>query len=262
MTELTNAKLRALSPGEKPFRLGDRSISGLFLEVLPSGLKKWRLMANVMGRRRRTTLGSFPELGLSEARKAASGFLTSPKWLDRPGPEARSQKTRSFGDLARIWLEQNKSSLKSNNFKYYYSLLKSHILPSIGRQTLSDISPSTIVLELLKPLRDRGDLESANSSLKVCRMIFRLGLTQGLVTVDPTLSLPEYHAEPVTCQIVPNIDPNVDSTTEATGQVSHRMEFHQGESRSMIKSHHYQVKRNPITLTTLANTPKADSDKR
>jgi hypothetical protein len=71
---LTDARARALKPGSMRQDVPDGRVPGLFLSVLPSGLKQWTLRYRTQGKQRRLVLGEFgdhPKLTLSKAREAA-----------------------------------------------------------------------------------------------------------------------------------------------------------------------------------------------
>lgn len=58
----------AAKPESRPCRLnaGD----GLFLEVIPSGAKRWRLRYFHLGKETMLSLGKYPAVGLAEAKEA------------------------------------------------------------------------------------------------------------------------------------------------------------------------------------------------
>jgi hypothetical protein len=73
-TVLTDARTRALKPGRVRQDVPDGRVPGLYLSVLPSGLKQWTLRYRTQGKQRRLVLGEFgdfPKLTLSKAREAA-----------------------------------------------------------------------------------------------------------------------------------------------------------------------------------------------
>jgi len=63
---LTHAAIRTAKAAEKPTRLYDSG--GLYVEVSPAGSKLWRLKYRYGGKEKRLSLGTFPEIGLKEAR--------------------------------------------------------------------------------------------------------------------------------------------------------------------------------------------------
>jgi hypothetical protein len=65
---LTDAKIRAAKPDEKPYKLAD---SGNILLVHPNGSRYWRLRYRFLGKEKTLALGVYPEVSLSEARENA-----------------------------------------------------------------------------------------------------------------------------------------------------------------------------------------------
>lgn len=65
---LTGAAVRTAKPANKVQRLFDER--GLYLEISPGGGKWWRLKYRIEGREKRLCLGTYPDVGLKEARAA------------------------------------------------------------------------------------------------------------------------------------------------------------------------------------------------
>jgi hypothetical protein len=68
---LTDAAIRNAKPGEKPVKLFDER--GLYLEISPNGGKWWRLKYRCEGKEKRLSLGTYPDVGLKDARKLLVG---------------------------------------------------------------------------------------------------------------------------------------------------------------------------------------------
>lgn len=64
---LTDTAVRTAKPRAKAYKMGDAQ--GLFLLVQPAGGKWWRLKYRVDRREKMLAIGTYPEIGLSEARK-------------------------------------------------------------------------------------------------------------------------------------------------------------------------------------------------
>src|ERR1700690_1218465 len=63
---LTDTAIRKAKSKEKPFKISDSG--GLYLLVQPSGSKWWRYKYRFAGKEKLLALGSFPDVGLAEAR--------------------------------------------------------------------------------------------------------------------------------------------------------------------------------------------------
>ena len=64
---LSDAKVRNAKPRTKPYKIADGE--GLFLVVMPSGSKYWRLKYFFAGKEKLLALGVYPEVTLADARE-------------------------------------------------------------------------------------------------------------------------------------------------------------------------------------------------
>jgi hypothetical protein len=65
---LSDFRVKALKPvNDRRLEVADEH--GLYVEVLPTGSKVWRYRYLLNGRREKVTVGPYPKVGLSEARK-------------------------------------------------------------------------------------------------------------------------------------------------------------------------------------------------
>lgn len=70
-TPLTDIQVRTAKPKDKPYTLADGG--GMYLEVMPSGSKIWRMSyRQENGKNNRLTFGAYPEVSLLDAKKAQS----------------------------------------------------------------------------------------------------------------------------------------------------------------------------------------------
>ena len=86
---LTDAQIRALQPSQKRCRCSDGG--GLFIEVLPSGKKVFRLAYRLHGGQRTKMIGDYPRTTLADARLKAAAFKIDLKSGD---PEVVEQATK------------------------------------------------------------------------------------------------------------------------------------------------------------------------
>lgn len=71
MAALTDAAVKAAKANGTARDIGDGTVPGLYLRVLPSGRKGWALRVRHQGRNIRVDLGDYPGTGLAEARDLA-----------------------------------------------------------------------------------------------------------------------------------------------------------------------------------------------
>ena len=96
---LTEQQLIQAEPGDNPFKLFDGY--GLYVEVLPTGTKVWRMKFRQPNRKEdRLTFGHYPEVSLELAR---SRCLTARKMLDE-GQDPRTEFNAAYIRLPqRLW---------------------------------------------------------------------------------------------------------------------------------------------------------------
>lgn len=80
--KFTATYISALKPGATKRDISDPIVPGLVLRIGTTGCKSWLLRFKWEGIATRISLGTFPSLGLSEARQLA---LKNREWLDRGG---------------------------------------------------------------------------------------------------------------------------------------------------------------------------------
>ncbi|MGC8702189.1 MAG: Arm DNA-binding domain-containing protein, partial [Thiomonas sp.] len=64
---LSDTKLRALRPKDKPYRVSDER--GLYVQVATSGSRLWRFKYTFEGKEKLLALGQYPDVPLSLARE-------------------------------------------------------------------------------------------------------------------------------------------------------------------------------------------------
>lgn len=83
---LTDAQIRRAKPTDSKTKLFDGH--GLHVKVLPTGTKSWRWKCRYNGVERQMVLGTYPELGLADAR--ATRVLHAKVLRDGRDPRRRS----------------------------------------------------------------------------------------------------------------------------------------------------------------------------
>src|ERR1700733_1776989 len=110
---LSDAKARNAKPRPKPYKMSDGE--GLFLVVMPSGSKYWRLRYFFQGKEKLLALGVYPEITLADARHRRAEARKVLAAGNDPG-EAKKKAKRlgvlkaenTFEAVAREWHETRK----------------------------------------------------------------------------------------------------------------------------------------------------------
>lgn len=108
---LTDAKIRAAKPDEKPYKLADSG--NMFLLVHPNGSRYWRLRYRFQGKEKTLALGVYPDVSLSEARDKRDAARKQITEGTDPCEQKRVQKlvpdtAQTFEVIARQWHQSNK----------------------------------------------------------------------------------------------------------------------------------------------------------
>lgn len=166
-------------PG-KQFEVSDQS--GLILRVSPGGTKTWVYFYKFGGKTRRLSLGNYPKVSLSEARKLHA--------------EAKGKKELGKNPAATDYDAKGTVKELADEFYTRYLLkqrsrpdipkqmLDADIVPALGNMKLMEVKPRDII-KALDPIVDRGAHTLANRALSVVKQMFSYGVSRGLIPLNP-----------------------------------------------------------------------------
>ena len=127
---------------------------GLRLVVSTTGAKKWVLRFTIDGRRREMGLGSFPDVGLAEARERAARYRKQVKEGIDPIEARQTErgKTPTFTTCAARYIRAHRHGWKSaKHARQWVSTLKTYAQPVIGKKKVDAIVTEDI-LKILSPI--------------------------------------------------------------------------------------------------------------
>ncbi|WP_413457621.1 tyrosine-type recombinase/integrase [Herbaspirillum huttiense] len=108
---LKDLQVKNAKPKDKPYKLADGG--GLYLLVTPAGGKGWRLKYLYQGKEKLISLGTYPEVGLQEARKRRDSNKELLSDGIDPSDNRKAKKlvgleqaANSFEVIAREWLSR------------------------------------------------------------------------------------------------------------------------------------------------------------
>lgn len=195
--KLTDTAVRNARPDRtKTRKLFDGG--GLYLEVPPTGRKRWRLKYRFAGRQKCISFGVYPDVKLKYAREQrdeARELLT--RGVD---PSARrkqvkineSQELKSdqstFETLAKAWFNSRKVNWsEAYQVKVLY-ILEKKLYPWIGKTPIVHVTAPKL-LEALRRTEEQGKYETAMKAKQIAGEIFRFGVATGQVERDITPDL-------------------------------------------------------------------------
>lgn len=184
---LTDRACRVAKPQDKPVALYDGR--GLYLQVLPTGRKVWRV--TVQCRRgnqrllRTVTLGEYPTVSLADARLLRDRVLEEYKY---PLASSLHKSTKTtVAELAERWLASREKVLDPDYTRTIRLRLQRYILPALGHYTL-DALTAPVVFDFLVTIAERSP-ETAKRVRGIVSQMLRYGVASGVAMRDVTADI-------------------------------------------------------------------------
>src|SRR5262249_42888434 len=159
-----DAKVRNAKPKTRPYKIADGE--GLFLLVMPSGSKYWRLKYTFVGKEKLLALGVYPDVALADARdrraraRKSLAAGTDPAAAKKEGKRlATLRSANAFEVVAREWLEKRKHEWAPRSAATTEARLGQHVLPKLGQRPIAEITAPE-VLAMARIVEARGTLET------------------------------------------------------------------------------------------------------
>ncbi len=192
--KLTEAAAKQAKPKEKSYRLPDGS--GMYIEVMPTGSKYWRLKYRYNGKEKRLALGVYPTVTLSVARekaRVAKAMLAEgndPSELKKQNKLAKQTSIdNTFAVVAYELVEKHKrEGASSSTIEKLYWLLDKKLCPFIGGIPVAELTPVQL-LAALRRIEDDGLHETANRAKRVAGQVLRYAVATGRAERDTSQDL-------------------------------------------------------------------------
>ena len=185
---LTEKCLKHAKTDSKPIKLFDGG--GLYLEVMPSGGKLWRLKYRYDGKEKRISLGSYPLTTLKEARERRDAAKKKLENNIDPSIAKQEEKAKAllesnltFELMAREWHENTKEKWTARHAKYVLSRMERHLFPHIGKLPIKSITPP-ILLNALKQVEKNGIYETTKRVRQYASKVFKYAIITGRAEKD------------------------------------------------------------------------------
>ena len=192
---LTNAAVKAARPRAAAYKLADAG--GLHLYIAPTGLRSWRWRFRLAGKEQLLTIGSFPDVGLDQARTARD---QARELLDR-GEDPRQAragddpKLRAFEYIGRRWHAHMRQRWTAVHAADVLASLERDVFPAIGAMPVDAITVP-VVLNALRLIQERGSLETSHRVRQRISAVFCYAMADGLVDKDPAAIVGKVLAPP------------------------------------------------------------------
>lgn len=190
---LSDAAIRRLKPSDKAQKVADGG--GLYLYVTPAGARLWRMKYRFAGKEKILAIGAYPEISLSDARRArdrAKDLLrdgldpSTAKRLKRFRVEREANET--FERIAREWLGITRAKWTSVHAADVETSLVRDVFPHIGNVPIKQITAAD-VLRVLRLVEQRGAVETAHRIRQRIGSVFAYAIATMRADTDPAAPL-------------------------------------------------------------------------
>ena len=162
----------------------DSRTTGFGLRISSAGRKTWFCMYRHGGRLRRLTLGTYPNLPLTDARdKATDALRRAAKGADPAAEKKAGRLAETVFELAESYLEKHAKPFK-RSWREDERLLQREVLTRWSNRKARDIKRRDVI-ELLDAIRERGAPIQANRVLALVRKMFNWGISRDLLDLNP-----------------------------------------------------------------------------
>jgi integrase len=185
---LTNAAVERLKPPSSgQVDRFDRGYPGFCLRVSYGGRKTWVFFYRLGGRLRRMTLGTYPAIGLAEAREAWRKARADVQ-AGRDPLEHRGDGATDFQGVFEEWLKRDQAGNRSVNI--VRRSIERDVLPHWQHRQIADIKRRD-VLNVLDAIVDRGAPVSACRIHARLHRLFAWAVGRGILEVNPLANVPK-----------------------------------------------------------------------
>ena len=195
MPLLTDAQCRTATcpPDKKRARFTDSG--GLYLEVSPSGSKRWFWKTYMDGKEGRMALGSYPSISLNAARRARDAARLQKAGGVNPVQARKVERLKatnpagdSFKVVALEWFDKQEPQWSPAHAVRARRQLERDLFPWLGERKMAEVTPPEL-LATLRKVEERGAVETADRGLMLARQIWRYAVATGRAERDISAEL-------------------------------------------------------------------------
>jgi integrase len=203
--ELTDVRIRAAKPQEKPYKLRDGK--GLVLLIKPNGSRLWRLRYEFDGVEKGLSLGAYPEVSLKLARERRDDARKLIADGTDPSAKRKADKVatgETFELVTREWLasltrppetlknakrrRRRNGPLDPKTIARMTKRFETFTFPALGSRPIRRITAPEL-LTVLRRIEARGTHETAHRVRAACSRVFRYAIATGRAERDVAADL-------------------------------------------------------------------------
>ncbi|PSR56643.1 integrase [Adhaeribacter arboris] len=189
---LSDMQCRTAKPKEKPYKLSD--MEGLYLQIMPSSAKYWRLKYRIHGKEKLISLGVYPKISLAEARKQKDSIKEELKNGLNPALVRLEKKqtatfnhNQTFELIAKEWHAKNVPQWHPRYAQTVMHRLEKYAFLEIGCYPIHLLKP-VIILACLQKIEKTAP-EMARRIKQLCSHVFKYAIATNRIETDVTYGL-------------------------------------------------------------------------
>ncbi|STX29966.1 phage-related integrase [Legionella beliardensis] len=184
----TDAYIKALKP--RSVRYEEFKDGGFGIRVTPKGLKIWIYRYKINGQRHFITLGYYPAMSLSEAKKRFIDLSDMRHGAINPKDHLEEAKQKEQQTIKNLMLNWYKSYIEKHRAQpqQIWQLIKADIIPLLGDKKLETLKTREIT-QALDKIVDRGAPIHANKVLSTLKQAFNYAVSRGEMMNNPAMSI-------------------------------------------------------------------------
>ncbi len=161
---------------------------GLYLWIYRDGRKYWRMRYWQAAKEKSLSIGVYPKVTLSDARKKREELRKHLQADLDPSAERKAANLRkklsaenSFETVALEWCNKQLHTWVPHHAEDVKRRLESNIFPVLGKRPIGQIEAPEL-LQAIRAIETRGSYDLAHRVLQVCGQVFRYGIATGRCT--------------------------------------------------------------------------------
>lgn len=189
---LTDVQARQAAGREKAYKLFDAL--GLYIYVSPKGTKSWRMKYRFEGKEDVVSLGRYPIVTITEARKLRDEFRRQmaegrdPKLLKKRSRLIGPRPDLSFEAVGREWHTSQTSRWTPRHAAQVLKSMEENLFPDLGMFDVKDID-KPLLLSVLRKVEKRGAIETARRLRQRAEAVFEYAESLGALDHNPALRI-------------------------------------------------------------------------
>lgn len=190
---LSIKQIEAARPTDRERKIFDEK--GLYLSIAPNGSRHWRMKYRYLGKEKKLSFGSYPEVTLKSARAKRDDARVAIADGRDPSRERRLAKLaaqieaeNTFGVVARQFLAKRMAEGLAPTTIEKNEWLLSLLEPRLGRLPITDIS-APVLLGVLEEIANSGRRETARRLRSFVGRVLNYAIAKGIAQSNPASAL-------------------------------------------------------------------------